>query len=72
MANPEGGFDVSVVLDGSEVELIEGATKVTDLKSDYVDFAGENIADIIRRDAIVHDEKSYEYRGWKVSVIEFE
>lgn len=38
----------------------------------YVDFAGENIADIIRRDAIVHDEKSYEYRGWKVSVIEFE
>lgn len=41
VANPEGGFDVSVVLDGSEVELIEGATKVTDLKSDYVDFAGE-------------------------------
>lgn len=38
----------------------------------YVDFAGENIADIIRRDDIVHDEKSYEYRGWKVSVIEFE
>lgn len=41
VANPEGGFDVSVVLDGSEIELIEGATKVTDLKSDYVDFAGE-------------------------------
>lgn len=41
VANPEGGFDVSVVLDGSEVELIEEATKVTDLKSDYVDFAGE-------------------------------
>ena len=41
VANPEGGFDVSVVLDGSEVELIEGATNVTDLKSDYVDFAGE-------------------------------
>ena len=41
VANPEGGFDVSVFLDGSEVELIEGATKVTDLKSDYVDFAGE-------------------------------
>ena len=41
VANPEGGFDVSVVLDVSEVELIEGATKVTDLKSDYVDFAGE-------------------------------
>lgn len=41
VANPEGGFDVSVVLDGSEVELIEGATKVTDLKSDCVDFAGE-------------------------------
>lgn len=41
VANPEGGFDVSIVLDGSEVELIEGATKVTDLKSDYVDFAGE-------------------------------
>ena len=38
----------------------------------YVDFAGENIADIIRRDYIVNDEKSYEYRGWKVSVIEFE
>ena len=41
VANPEGGFDVSVVLDGSEVELIEGATKVTDLKSDYVDFSGD-------------------------------
>lgn len=41
VANPEGGFDVSVVLDGSEVELIEGVTKVKDLKSDYVDFAGD-------------------------------
>ena len=41
VANPEGGFDVSVVLDGSEVELIEGAKKVADLKSDYVDFSGD-------------------------------
>lgn len=41
VANPEGGFDVSIVLDGSEVELIEGATKIADLKSDYVDFSGE-------------------------------
>lgn len=41
IANPEGGFDVSVVLDGSEVELIEGAKKVADLKSDYVDFSGD-------------------------------
>ena len=37
-----------------------------------MDFAGENIADIIRRDDIVLDEKSYEYRGLIVSVIEFE
>lgn len=41
VANPEGGFDVSVVLDGSEIELIEGATKAADLKSDYVDFTGD-------------------------------
>ena len=41
VANPEGGFDVSVVLDGSEVELIEGAKKVADLKSVYVDFSGD-------------------------------
>lgn len=41
VANLEGGFDVSVVLDGSEVELIEGAKKVADLKSDYVDFSGD-------------------------------
>lgn len=41
VANPDGGFDVSIVLNGSEVELIEGATKITDLKSDYVDFSGE-------------------------------
>lgn len=41
VANPEGGFDVSVVLDGSEVELIEGAKKVADLKSDCVDFSGD-------------------------------
>ena len=41
VANPEGGFDVSVVLDGSEVELIEGAKKGADLKSDYVDFSGD-------------------------------
>lgn len=41
VANPEGGFDVSVVLDGSEVELIEGAKKVADLKSDYMDFSGD-------------------------------
>ena len=41
VANPDGGFDISIVLNGSEVELIEGATKITDLKSDYVDFSGE-------------------------------
>lgn len=41
VANPTGGFDVSVVLDGSEVELFEGAKEVADLSgSNYVDFTG--------------------------------
>lgn len=42
VANPLGGFDVSVVLDGSEVELFEGVTTVADLAgSAYIDVAGE-------------------------------
>lgn len=42
VANPVGGFDVSVVLDGSEVEMFEGVKMLEDLseKSAYVDFAG--------------------------------
>lgn len=40
--NPAGGFDVSVILDGSEVELFEGVKTVDDLKdcSEYVTFTG--------------------------------
>ena len=40
--NPAGGFDVSVILDGSEVELFEGVKTVEDLKdcSEYVTFTG--------------------------------
>ena len=42
VANPLGGFDVSVVLEGSEVELFEGVTTVADLAgSAYIDVAGE-------------------------------
>lgn len=42
VANPIGGFDVSVVLDGSEVELFEGAKTVSELSgSSYVTFTGE-------------------------------
>lgn len=42
VANPVGGFDVSVVLDGSEVELFEGVTTIGELsgKSEYVEFTG--------------------------------
>lgn len=42
VANPVGGFDVSVILDGSEVELFEGVEKVEDLvgRSAYVEFSG--------------------------------
>lgn len=37
VANPEGGFDVSVILDGSEVELFEGAETLKDLEdSSYI------------------------------------
>lgn len=40
--NPLGGFDVSVVLNGSEVELFEGAEDVADLAgSSYIEVAGE-------------------------------
>lgn len=42
VANPIGGFDVSVVLDGRVVEGFEGAKTVADLTgSSYIDFAGE-------------------------------
>ena len=42
VANPVGGFDVSVVLDGSEVELFEGVTTIGELsgRSEYVEFTG--------------------------------
>ena len=42
VANPTAGFDVSVILDGSEVELFKGATNIADIigKSEYVDFSG--------------------------------
>lgn len=41
VANPIGGFDVSVVLNGSEVELFEGITTADELSgSDYIDIAG--------------------------------
>lgn len=42
VANPVGGFDVSVVLDGSEVELFEGITTIGELSgsSEYVEFTG--------------------------------
>lgn len=42
VANPVGGFDVSVVLDGSEVELFEGITTIGELsgRSEYVEFTG--------------------------------
>ncbi len=41
VANPISGFDVSVVLDGTEVELYEGAKVLSDLSaSNYVAFTG--------------------------------
>ena len=42
VANPVGGFDVSVILDGSEVELFEGVTTIGELsgQSEYVEFTG--------------------------------
>lgn len=42
VANPVGGFDVSVNLDGSEVELFEGIKKIEELsgKSAYVEISG--------------------------------
>lgn len=42
VANPVGGFDVSVNLDGSEVELFEGIKKIEELsgKSAYVKISG--------------------------------
>ncbi|HIY00835.1 MAG TPA: phage tail sheath family protein [Candidatus Blautia faecipullorum] len=42
VANPLGGYDVSVLLDGIEVELFERAEAISDLAgSAYVDFTGE-------------------------------
>lgn len=42
VANPLGGYDVSIILDASEVELFEGVEKVEDLSgSSYIDFTGE-------------------------------
>ena len=42
VANPVGGFDVSVVLDGYEVELFEGVTTIGEIsgRSEYVEFTG--------------------------------
>jgi hypothetical protein len=41
VANPVGGFDVSVILSGSEVELFEGVENVSDLQtSSYIDVSG--------------------------------
>lgn len=42
VANPVGGFDVSVILDGSEVELFEGVTEIEELagQSEYVSVSG--------------------------------
>lgn len=41
-ANPLGGFDVSILLDGTEVELFEGVEVIADLSdSEYVVFSGE-------------------------------
>ena len=42
MANPLKGFDVSVILNGSEVELFEGVEQIEDLagRSGYVDISG--------------------------------
>lgn len=42
VANPVDGFDVSVVINGSEVELFEGIKTMDELKgvSEYVDFSG--------------------------------
>lgn len=41
VANPVGGFDVSVVMEGSEIEMIEGAITVEDLSGfQYVEFSG--------------------------------
>lgn len=41
VANPLGGFDVSVLLSGSEVELFERTSGLEELSSNYVDFVGE-------------------------------
>lgn len=42
VANPAGGFDVSVVINGSEVEMFEGIKTMDELKgvSEYVIFSG--------------------------------
>lgn len=42
VANPVDGFDVSVVINGSEVELFEGIKTMDELRgvSEYVDFSG--------------------------------
>lgn len=42
VANPIGGFDISVVLNGSEVELFEGIKTLDELQgvSEYVNFSG--------------------------------
>ena len=42
VANPVDGFDVSIVINGSEVELFEGIKTMDELKgvSEYVDFSG--------------------------------
>jgi len=45
VANPVGGFDVSVRINGSEVEVFEGVAKIEDIigKSAYVDISGSGV-----------------------------
>ncbi len=41
VANPVGGFDVTIMLDGSVVELFEGVETISELASAWIDFSGE-------------------------------
>ena len=43
-ADPAGGFDVIITLDGSVVESFEGVSKTTDVDSAYVDFGTTEVA----------------------------
>lgn len=41
VANPVAGFDVSVLINGEEVELFEAATTVQELNSNYIEVTGD-------------------------------